>query len=162
MSLSFCNSTSLFYAGFSRNPWWWSAEPRLGITALVNGRMREIVDRLWIDEDGTFDIVLNHNMLVLECNLYGREEKTANTKRRKWRLRDVVWENFQIDLSERNWENERLNGMDEMNDRFVENVKNAAVRKLDRLGEYYCQKACMQAVIEWGDRGCQEREKETE
>ena len=114
----------------------------------MNGRMHEIGDRMWIDEDGTFDIVLDHNMLVLECKLYGREEKTANTKRRNWSLRDVVWENFQIDLSEKSWENERLNGVDEMNDRFVENVKNAAVSQLDRLGEYYCQKACMQAVIE--------------
>ena len=92
--------------------------------------MCEIVDRMRIDEDGTFDIVSDHNVLVLECKLYGREGKTANTKRRKWSLRDVVWENFQIDLSERSWENERLNGVDEMNARFVENVENAAVSQI--------------------------------
>ena len=63
----------------------------------MNGRMREIVGRMWIDEDGTIDIVSDHNMLVLECKLYGREGKTPNTKRRKWSLRGVVWENFQID-----------------------------------------------------------------
>ena len=41
----------------------------------MNGRMREIMDRMWIDEDGTIDIVSDHNMLVLECKLYGREGK---------------------------------------------------------------------------------------
>ncbi|MPC22530.1 hypothetical protein E2C01_015547 [Portunus trituberculatus] len=36
---------------------------------LVNRRMREIVDLIWIDEDGMIDIVLDHNMVVLECRL---------------------------------------------------------------------------------------------
>ncbi|XP_063861825.1 uncharacterized protein LOC135101590 [Scylla paramamosain] len=33
---------------------------------LVNGRMREIVSHMWIDEDGLVDIVSDHNMLVVE------------------------------------------------------------------------------------------------
>ena len=65
---------------------------------LVNERMREIVDRMWIDEDGMIDIVSDHNMLVLECKLYGREGRHAKVKRRKGRLRDVGWENFQVDF----------------------------------------------------------------
>ncbi|MPC58795.1 hypothetical protein E2C01_052804 [Portunus trituberculatus] len=54
---------------------------------LVNGRMREIVGRMLIDEDETIDIVsdhnMHHNMLVLECKMYEREGKSANSKGRK-------------------------------------------------------------------------------
>ena len=56
---------------------------------------------MWINEDGTIDIVSDHNILVLECKQYGREGENANTKGRKRRLRDVGWEYFQTDLSER-------------------------------------------------------------
>ncbi|MPC50167.1 hypothetical protein E2C01_043990 [Portunus trituberculatus] len=35
--------------------------------------MHKIVDHMWIN-DGTFDIVSDHNLLVLESKLYGREE----------------------------------------------------------------------------------------
>ena len=35
---------------------------------LVSGRMREIVDRMWIDEDGTIDIVSDHNMRYLSVS----------------------------------------------------------------------------------------------
>ncbi|MPC22800.1 hypothetical protein E2C01_015827 [Portunus trituberculatus] len=59
--------------------------------------MREIVDHMWIDEDGRIGVVWDYNKLVLECKLYGRERKNANTKGRKWRLRDVGWENFQVE-----------------------------------------------------------------
>ena len=31
-----------------------------------------------------------------------------------------------IDLSEKSWEDESLNSIDELNDRFIENVRNAA------------------------------------
>ncbi|MPC24153.1 hypothetical protein E2C01_017229 [Portunus trituberculatus] len=107
---------------------------------LVNGKMHLIVDHMWIDEDGTIDIVSDHNILVLECKLYGREGKNANTKGRKWRLRDVGWEHFHVDLSERSWEDERLNGVDKLNDRFVENVKNAAASQIRyvRMGARKC------------------------
>ncbi len=36
---------------------------------LVNGKMRECVSRMWIDEDGMIDVVSDHNMMVVECNL---------------------------------------------------------------------------------------------
>lgn len=93
---------------------------------LVNGRMHEIVDCMWTDEDGMIDVVLDHNMLVLECKLNVRDRTNAKAKRRKWTLRDVGLENFRVDLSERNWEDESLNGVDKMNDRFVENERDAA------------------------------------
>ena len=68
---------------------------------LVNGRMREIVSRMRIDEDGMIDIVSHHNILVVECMASGgKKTKRKNTKK-KWRLRDVGWENLQVDLSER-------------------------------------------------------------
>ena len=40
---------------------------------LVNGKMRDAVTRMWIDEDGMIDVVSGHNMLVMECELYGRK-----------------------------------------------------------------------------------------
>ena len=49
---------------------------------------------------------------------------------KKWRLRDAGWDNFQVDLSERRWEDESLNEVNELNDRFVENVKNAAASQI--------------------------------
>ncbi len=70
---------------------------------LVNGKMRECVSRMWIDEDGMIDVVSDHNMLVVECNLYGRNERKVKQERKKWRLRDVRWEDFQIDLRELDW-----------------------------------------------------------
>ncbi|MPC81000.1 hypothetical protein E2C01_075600 [Portunus trituberculatus] len=76
------------------------------------------------------DIVSDHNMLVLECKLNGRDGRNAKVKRKKWRLKDAGWENFQMDLSERRWEDESLTGVDELNDRFVENVKNAAASQI--------------------------------
>ncbi|MPC42103.1 hypothetical protein E2C01_035716 [Portunus trituberculatus] len=109
---------------------------------LVNGRMCEILDHMWIDEDGMIDIVLDHNMLVLEYKLYGREGKSANTNGRKWRLWDVGWENFQVDLSEQSWEDECLNGVDELNDRFVENVKNAAAIQIGYVRTGARKRAC--------------------
>ena len=40
---------------------------------LVNGKMRESVARMWIDEDGVIDVVSDHNMLVVEC-MIGRKK----------------------------------------------------------------------------------------
>ena len=34
---------------------------------LVNGKMHESVTQVWIDKDGMIDIVLDHNMLMVEC-----------------------------------------------------------------------------------------------
>ncbi|XP_050718462.1 uncharacterized protein LOC126999703 [Eriocheir sinensis] len=96
---------------------------------LVNGRMRECVSRMWIDEEGMIDIVSDHNMLTVECGLNDRNEmKEKDRKKKKWRLRDVGWENFQVDLSERNWEPGNLNDVDALNERLVENVRGAAVQ----------------------------------
>lgn len=95
---------------------------------LVNGRMRECVSRMWIDEEGMIDIVSDHNMLTVECGLKGRNEMKEKDRKKKWRLRDVGWENFQVDLSERNWEPGSLNDVDALNERLVENVRGAAVQ----------------------------------
>ena len=56
---------------------------------IVNGKMREIVNSMWIDEDGWIDIVSDHNMLVAECRLYGRAEKKVKVEKRKWKLRNA-------------------------------------------------------------------------
>ena len=88
------------------------------------------------------DIVSNHNMLVLECKLHGRECRQAKAKRRKWKLGDVGWENFQADLNGRRWEAESLNGVDELNGRFVENVRNAAVNQIGHVRASARKRAC--------------------
>ena len=82
---------------------------------LVNGRMCENVSRVWVDEDGMIDIVSDDNMLVVECRLYSKRETRAKSKKEKWRLKDVGWENFQVDLSERNWEDDSLYNIDDLN-----------------------------------------------
>ena len=51
-----------------------------------------------------------------------KETKEKNRKR-KWRLRDAKWENFQVDLSERDWEDGSVNDVDELNEKFIGNVK---------------------------------------
>ena len=53
---------------------------------LVNGRMRETVRCMWVDEDGRIDIVSDHNMLVVECMLCSKSELRAKLKK-KWRNR---------------------------------------------------------------------------
>ncbi len=40
---------------------------------------------------------------MVECNLYGRNERKVKNEKRKWKLRDVRWEDFQVDLSEMDW-----------------------------------------------------------
>ena len=41
---------------------------------IVNGKMREIVSGIWIDENEEIDVVTDHNVLVVECRLYGKSE----------------------------------------------------------------------------------------
>ena len=50
---------------------------------LVNARMRELVTRMWVDEEGMIDIVSDHNMLVVECDLFGRNEREVKRERKK-------------------------------------------------------------------------------
>ena len=97
---------------------------------LVNGRMREIVSRMWIDEEGMVDIVSDHNMLVVECLLQGRKEVKVASKSKKWRLRDVGWENFQVDLSERSWDDISVYDVEHLNEKLIENVRSAAENQI--------------------------------
>ena len=59
---------------------------------LVKGRMREIVSRMWIEEDGMMDIVSDHNMMVVECLIQGESERRVVGKERKWIQRCRVGE----------------------------------------------------------------------
>ena len=56
---------------------------------------------MWIDEDRMIDTVLDHTMLMVECMVVGKNEEKKKVQKKKWRLRDVNWENFQVCLSER-------------------------------------------------------------
>ena len=68
----------------------WSARDQTSAIdyVLVNGRMREYVTRMWIDEDGMIDIVSDHNMLVVDCMMNARNKRDPKTKdrKRKWKL----------------------------------------------------------------------------
>ena len=97
---------------------------------LVNGKMREIVDRMWIDEDGVIDVVSDHNMLVVDCMISGKNEVKVKEKKRKWRLRDANWENFQVCLSETMWIPESAQDVDELNERLINSVMSAGVSKI--------------------------------
>ena len=97
---------------------------------LVNGRMRERVARMWVDEDGAIDVVSDHNMLVVDCMIGGKNEVKVKEKKRKWRLRDANWENFQVCLSEKRWNAESVQGVDELNERLVEDVRSAGVSEI--------------------------------
>ena len=43
------------------------------------------------------DIVSDHNMMDVECLMQGGSEGRVVGKVRKWRLRDIGWENVQVD-----------------------------------------------------------------
>ncbi|MPC58691.1 hypothetical protein E2C01_052698 [Portunus trituberculatus] len=45
-------------------------------------------------------------------------------------------------MSERSWKDERLNGVDELNDRFVENVKNTAASLIGYVRTGARKRAC--------------------
>lgn len=53
---------------------------------LVNGKIRESVLRMWIDEDGIIDAVFDHNMLVVECMFNGKGKEKVRKSNWKWRL----------------------------------------------------------------------------
>ena len=97
---------------------------------LVNGKMRESVARMWIDEDGMIDVVSDHNMLVVECIIGGKTEVKVKKKKRKWRLRDANWENFQVCLSEKMWNAESVQDVDELNERLIDSVRSAGESKI--------------------------------
>ena len=50
---------------------------------------------------------------------------------KKWRLRDVNWENFQVCLSERMWSTGSSDSVDELNERLTENVRNAGANRIE-------------------------------
>lgn len=46
------------------------------------------------------DIVPDRNMLVADCDLCGNNKTKLKREKKKWKLRDVTWEDFQVDLRE--------------------------------------------------------------
>ena len=102
---------------------------------LVNGRMRENVARMWIDEDGEIDMVSDHNMLVVECmRNVSKRETERKVRKKKWRLRDAKWEEFQVCVSEHAWDIRDLEDVDVMNERLTKSVRNAGISKIGYAG----------------------------
>ena len=75
---------------------------------LVNERMRETVSHMWVNEKGMIDVVSDYNVLIVECMLCAEWEIRPKAKKEKWKLRDVGWEKFEVELNERSWEDESL------------------------------------------------------
>ncbi|MPC47098.1 hypothetical protein E2C01_040833 [Portunus trituberculatus] len=98
---------------------------------------------MWIDEDGMVDIVSDHNKLVMECRMQNENEVKVAGKERRWRLRDVGWGNFQVDLSERRW-NDDVNVCDveHLNEKLVENVRSAAENQIGHVRVDRRKRAC--------------------
>ncbi|MPC70150.1 hypothetical protein E2C01_064389 [Portunus trituberculatus] len=89
------------------------------------------VSHMWIDEDGVVDIVSDHNMLVMEGRMQSGSEVRVVGKERRWKLRDVGWENYQVDLSERRWDDDvSVYDVEHLNERLVENVRSAAENQI--------------------------------
>ena len=100
---------------------------------LVNKNMRESVSRMWIDEDGMIDVVSDHNCLIVECKLNGKKVRNEKRSKKKWRMRDANWEEFQVDLREMDWMYENVHNVDEVSKKFVGNVRKAAERKIGHV-----------------------------
>ena len=111
---------------------------------LVNGRMREIVSRMWIGEDGMVDIVSDHNMMAVECWMQGGSEGRVAGKERKWTLRDIGYENFQVDLSERRWDDgvSSVYDVKHLNERLVENAPSATEEQIGYVGMSRRKRLC--------------------
>ena len=72
------------------------------------------------------DIVSDHNMMDVECLMQGGSEGRVAGKEREWKLRDIGWENFQVDVSERRWDGGVcVYDVENLNERLVENVRSA-------------------------------------
>ena len=71
-------------------------------------------------------MLCDHNMLVVECMVGRKSEVKVKEKKRKWKLRDANWENFQLCLSEKMWNIESVQDVDEV----IENVRSAGVSEI--------------------------------
>ena len=67
----------------------------------------------------------DHNVLMVEC----KNEAKKKVQKKKWRLGDVNWENFQVCSSERRWDSGKLS-VDELNERLTENVRCAGFNRI--------------------------------
>ncbi len=68
---------------------------------LVNENAREKVQNMWIDESGMIDVATDHNVLVLNWIGAKSEKKSERRiKQKRWKMRDVKWDDFQVELSE--------------------------------------------------------------
>ena len=86
---------------------------------------------MWIDEDGEIDIVSDHNMLIVECmRNVGKREPERKIRKKKWRLRDAKWDEFQVCLNESAWDLGSVQDVDVMNERLTEGVRKSAVDKI--------------------------------
>ena len=98
---------------------------------LVNERARKQVTSMWVDEERQIDISSDHNMLVMN---YSRSTLQKNTvtkrpdRKRKWRLRDAKWDDFQVELTNAVWQG--VQGVDETNEAIAATLRKVGARTI--------------------------------
>lgn len=70
---------------------------------------------MWIQKGGSVDIMSGHNMMIMNHECQGLEEKVGNrNKGYSWNMRGADWENYRKSLEHVEW---CVDGaVDEMND----------------------------------------------
>ena len=103
---------------------------------LVNKKAREMVISMNIDEEGDVNIQSDHNVLILN---YGcsREVKSKVTKGKgksgyKWILKDVTFDDFQIDLAELD-QLYPINNAANMNDNLTKKINSTATKNFRKV-----------------------------
>lgn len=96
---------------------------------LVNGRCIHVCP-MWVNKEGMIDIVSDQNMLTIECMLDGRNKVREKGRQKRWRLRNLGWENFQVDLNEKNWECGGVQDVVALKEKLIKNVKGAPVHHI--------------------------------
>ena len=96
---------------------------------LVNEKAREHVKNMWVDEEGVIDVQSDHNMLVMNYNSYQTKQKqTMRKQKRKWKLRDAKWDDFQVELTNAVWQDAR--GVNEINEILATTINSVGARTI--------------------------------
>ena len=96
---------------------------------LVNERARVNVNKMWIDEDGEFDIATDHTMIVIEWRRNGRTRVGRNKRNGgAWKIRYADWVGFQNELVSTEWL--EVDDVNKMNEQLIEGVRSAAYKKI--------------------------------
>ena len=96
---------------------------------LANVEAREYVMSMSVDEEGSFNVGSDHNLLLVEYSCRKLEDnKRVNKRRKKWCLRKVDWERFRGDMNQMTGVD--VSDVNRMNNDVVENVRAVAKKSI--------------------------------